>query len=69
MDSVVCAEILLQFLFALGVVKLPEFMEKLSVLNCDMLQHLPSGIDKVTMNAQYRYSEMLYYFVPPPPPE
>lgn len=68
-----CAEILVQFLFALGVVVLPEYVERLSVLTCDMLQDLPNGMEidriigipNVTMSAQYRYSPIQEYYVAP----
>ncbi len=43
MDSVVSAEMLVQFLFALEVVKLPEFVEKISVVTCDQLINLSTG--------------------------
>lgn len=49
MDSVVCAEMLVQFLFALGVIILPEVVEKITVLNCDMLTNLPNGMSFLLM--------------------
>ena len=65
MDSVVCAEMLIQFLFALEVVTLPEYVEKLSTFTCDMLLDLPNGLPGITLNPAYKYSSILKYYVAP----
>jgi len=65
MDTVVNAEILIQLLFALGVISLPEYVEKLSVMTVDDIVNIPMGIPNVTMNPKYRYTSLLGYFIHP----
>jgi len=56
---------LIQFLFALEVVKLPEYVQTLHLLTCDMLLNMPNNVPDVTMIEPYTYGNLIKYYIHP----
>jgi len=56
---------LIQFLFALEVVKLPEYVQTLNLLTCDMLLNMPNNVPDVTMIKPYTYGDLIKYYIHP----
>eukprot|EP00826_Nyctotherus_ovalis_P058398 TRINITY_DN8021_c0_g1_i13.p1 TRINITY_DN8021_c0_g1~~TRINITY_DN8021_c0_g1_i13.p1 ORF type:complete len:285 (+),score=85.57 TRINITY_DN8021_c0_g1_i13:73-927(+) len=65
LDSVISAEMLVQFLFALEVVRLPEYVESLNLLTCDMLLNLPDNVPDVNMIEPFTYEKLIKYYIYP----